>query len=299
MARNRPAATAPGSTPQAARPPADTQGVIDVPWNLVVPTVDIHVLGYGNRLPNDFTLEMIAVLQRCKRSFGAPPIHAPEYGIPPMESLIPLYAPDKPRMRTYLEMLETVLAAAEADPPVAFATYGSAMVGTLVAHLLLERAAERGLTVHVTNAVSSFDGIWADFNIEPFYGFEIWEASALVQLSVEPNTRANLLIPQAPFFEVPEGIDPATMKIRASTTVATLRDHLLRFYPPEHTVHYVYTGSGAGPHLVGAGVETLVLADLDHPGRRPGSTLLVPRLSGGEQGKIDFGSPALLAARAT
>ncbi len=272
-------------------------GVIDVPWNLVVPTVDVHLVGYGNRFPNDFTLEMLAVLRRCKRIFAVPPIHAPDFGIPPMESLMHLYGPDKRRTETYAEMLDLVLAAAAADPPVAFATYGSAMVGATVTHRLLAEAQRRGLTTHVTNAVSSFDGIWADFNIEPFYGFEVWEASTFARLGIEPNTRANLLLPQAPVFDVAEGLDPDTMTIRASTTVAVLRDHLLRFYPPDHMVHYVKSGAGAGPHLVGADIESVPLRDLDHPGRQPLSTLFVPRAAGTGNARLDFDSPALRGAQ--
>lgn len=65
-------------------------GAVEVPFNLVVPEVDIHVVGYGNRLPNDFTLETLAVLKGCKRVFGAPPIHAPQFGIPAMEDLVEL-----------------------------------------------------------------------------------------------------------------------------------------------------------------------------------------------------------------
>jgi len=272
--------------------PRTFAGEIDVPWNLVVPTVDVHLVGYGNRFPNDFTLEMLAVLQRCKRIFAVPPIHAPDFGIPEMESLMHLYGPDKPRTQTYAEMLQLVLAAATADPPVAFATYGSAMVGAQVAHRLLAEAGRRGLTTHVTNAPSCFDGIWADFNIEPFYGFEVWEASTFVRLGIEPNTRANLLLPQAPVFDVPEGLDPDTMTIRTSTTVVILRDHLLRFYPPDHVVHYVKSGAGAGPHLVGADIESFRLRDLDHPGHQPGSTLFVPRAAGTSRTRLDFDNPA-------
>lgn len=268
-----------------------TVGVIDVPWNLVVPTVDVHLVGYGNRFPNDFTLEMLAVLKRCKRIFGVPPLHAPDFGIPPMESLVSLYAPGKPRTQTYAEMVERVLDAARTEPPVAFATYGSAMVGTLAAHRIIEEAAGYGLSVHVTNAVSSFDGIWADFNIEPFYGFEVWEASAFAHLRIEPDTRANLVLPQAPMFDIGDGPDPQAMTMRSSTNVAELRDHLLRFYPPDHTVHFVKTGAGAGPRLVGADIESLPLRDLDHPGRQQGSTLLVPRAKPTGRGHLDFGRP--------
>jgi uncharacterized protein YabN with tetrapyrrole methylase and pyrophosphatase domain len=276
---------------------ASRLGEIEVPWNLVVPEVDIHVVGYGNRFPNDFTLEMLAVLQRCKRVFGAPPLRAPEFGIPPMESLMPLYAPDKRRIKTYSEMMDTVLAAALADPPVAFATYGSAMVGVHVAHRLVAEARDHGLTTHVTSAVSSFDSIWADMNIEPFYGFEVWEASTFARLGIEPNTEANLLLPQAPLFDVLEGIDPEAMTIATSTAIADLRDHLLRFYPPDHLVHYIKAGAGTGPYLVGADIESIPLRDLDHPGHDPLSTLYIPRAGTKGRGRLDYGSPALQQAR--
>ena len=271
-------------------------GVIDVPWNLVVPTVDVHLVGFGNRFPNDFTLEMLAVLQRCKRIFAVPPIHAPEFGIPEMENLLLLYGPDKSRLKTYAEMVELVLAAARTDPPVAFATYGSAMVGTLATHRIIEEAARRDLTVHVTNAVSSFDGIWADFNIDPFFGFEVWEASAFTRLDIEPNIRANLLLPQAPILDVREGLDLTTMALAASTALPALRDHLLRFYPADHTVHYVKSGSGAGPRLLGADIESLPLRDLDHPGQQQLSTLFVPRVESDPRAQLDFARPAFPAA---
>jgi tetrapyrrole (corrin/porphyrin) methylase-like protein len=266
-----------------------TDAIMEVPWNLVVPEVDIHLVGYGNRLPNDITLELLAVLKRCKRIFAVPPIHAPQFGIPPMESLLHLYSPDKHRKNTYAEWVELVLDAAAAEPPVAFATYGSAMVGAWSMHRILELAPQRGLTVHVTNATSSFDGIWADFNIDPCLGFEVWEANAFVRLDIRPNTSAHLLLPQAPFLDVSGGIDPETLRLQLSSNVTTLRDHLLRFYPPDHEVHFDTTGSGAGPHLTGPDIQTLALCDLDHPGRQQASTLLVPRA---QLAAIDFERPA-------
>jgi uncharacterized protein YabN with tetrapyrrole methylase and pyrophosphatase domain len=258
---------------------------MEVEWNLVIPTVDVHLVGYGNRLPNDLTLETLAVLKGCKRVFGLPPIHAPAFGIPPMESLIELYRPDHSRQETYEEMAERVLAAAAHDAPVALATYGSPMVGTYATHRIVELAAERGLTVHVSNAVSSFDGIWADLNIDPFRGFEIWEATTFLRLGIQPNTRAHLLLPQAPVLDVTEGIDPETTHLRFTSTITKLRDHLLRFYPAHHELHFVTTGSALGPHLLAAEVDTVVLGELDHPGAQQLSTLLVPGIG---RGALDF-----------
>jgi len=266
---------------------------IQVPWNLQVPEADIYLVGYGNRLPNDFTLEMLAVLRRCKRVFGVPAIHAPEFGIPSGESLVHLYSLERRRTDTYEEMAEVVLDAALADAPVALATYGSAMVGTTPTHRILELAPQRGLTVHVSAAVSSFDGIWADFNIDPCLGFEVWEATAFVRLAIVPDPRTNLLLAQVPVLNVTGGIDPTTMKFERSTTVTELREHLLRYYPPDHEVHFDTTGSGAGPHLTGPDIETVALRDLDHSGRKRMNTLFMPRVASAE---LDFERPAHAAA---
>jgi len=175
------------------------------------------------------------------------------------------------------------------------------MVGTYPAHRILEEAPRRNLSVHVTNAVSSLDGIWADFNIDPFFGFEIWEATVFLRAGIEPDPRKNLLLPQAPVLEVDVGPDIEKMTMQTSSVVQLLRDHLLRFYAPDHTVHYIKTGSGAGPRSLGAEVETLLLRDLDHPGWNAGSTLLIPRATrpggGSSTSRVARGVRSLRQAR--
>jgi uncharacterized protein YabN with tetrapyrrole methylase and pyrophosphatase domain len=276
----------------AAASPAKT---IDVPWELNVPVADVYIVGYGMRLPNDFTLEMLAILKRCKRIFGVPAISAPAFGIPEMEKLTDLYAPDKPRIETYREMVELVLEAA-VDGPVAFATYGSAMVGTLAGHRLLEEAPRRGLTAHVANAISSFDGIWADFNIEPFFGFQVWDATSFVMHKVIPDTKATLMLPQAPVYRVTTGVDPSTLRIDLSREVSQLQAYLLRFYPADHVVHAATTSTGMGSPLLSI-VKSVPLSELDGIEGHASSTLVVPRL---EQrlNYLDFDGPATAASRA-
>ncbi|MFE3177851.1 SAM-dependent methyltransferase [Amycolatopsis sp. NPDC059090] len=272
-------------------------GVLEVPWNLTVPEADIHLVGYGLRLPNDLTLEALAVLKRCNRVFGIPALHAPEFGLPAMENLYLNYGTEKNRHQTYREWLDLVLDAAATDGPVALATSGSVMVGALVAHRILEEAPRRGLTVHVTHAASCFDGIWADLNIEPFFGFTVWEATAFVKLRIRPDTGTTLMLPQAPIFDVTTGPDTTNGTIRTSTAIAAIRDHLLGHYPPQHQVHFVHTGSGTGARGFTSTVETLPLAELDHPGRNPLSTLVVPRLA--PSTRLDFQRPDTAAAKDT
>ncbi|MGI9097799.1 MAG: SAM-dependent methyltransferase [Solirubrobacteraceae bacterium] len=255
-------------TPSAARsssPCGPPGAYAEVAWQLCVPVADVHVVGYGNRMPNDFTLEMLAVLKRCRRVFGVPPIHAPQLGLAPMESLMALYRVGRPRCDVYDEMAQIVLAAAAREAPVAFATYGSAMVGMPVCHQLLERAPRRGLSVHVTGAPSALDGIWAQLGIDPLAGAEIWDATTFMQTAAEPNTCANLLLAQVALLESCDVGEP----------VAALRERLLRSYDADHVVHFV-TAPGAAAYAPRADLETLRLGELVRPGRQRLSTLLVP-----------------------
>ncbi len=277
-----------------SEPAPQPKGAKAVPWELVVPEADLYLVGYGMRMPNDFTLEMLAILKQCKRILGGPPIDLSAFGIPPMEDLLLHYDSTKPRLQTYRDIEALVLEAAAESGPVAFATYGSTMFGTYPAHRLLQEAPRRGLRVYVSNAVSSLEGLWAGCNIEPFFGFEVWEATCLVALEIEPNTRANLVLPQAPIFEIVTGTDQVTRKVTSSSTIARLRDYLLQFYPSEHPVHFVTTGHGVGAGAFRTNIETVRLEDLDHPGSATASTLLVPRRSpfGVQAGaQMDFEHP--------
>lgn len=272
----------------AAAEPGRDERPIEVPWELNVPVADLYIVGYGMRLPNDMTLETLAILKRCTRLLGSPPIDATSFGIPPMEDLTTMQASDKPLRQTYEEIVAHVLEAAADGGPVAFATYGSAMVGTLPAHRLLEEAPRRGLTVHVANAVSSFDGIWADFNIEPFHGFQIWDASAFVTLEVTPETKAPLLLPQAAPYAVRMGIDATTGRYEPGRDISELRTYLLRFYPADHVVHIATTAAAGALHST---VRSVKLGDLDARVAQAGATLLVPRLDATVK-RLDFEGPA-------
>jgi Tetrapyrrole (Corrin/Porphyrin) Methylases len=256
--------------------PARPLGAIGIAWNVVVPEVDVHIVGYGNRLPNEFTLETLAVLKRCKRIFGLPPISAPAFGIPPMEDLLERFG--DPR---HAEIARFVVDAAADDPPVALATLGSPMVAGHAAHRIVEVASQRGLTFHVSNAVPPFDALWADLNIDPFFGFEIWAAATFVREAIEPDTRTHLLLADAPLLEA------------APAGAAALRDHLLRFYAAEHDVHLIASQTGIGPHALGGGVRTRPLAALDDTGVSSPGSMLVPRV---RHARMDFERPTAAGA---
>lgn len=123
----------------------------------------------------------------------------------------------------------------------------------------------------------------------------MWEATAFVKLGIAPDTSAALMLPQAPIFDVSTGPDVGTNTMTTSSAVSALRDHLLRYYPGGHQVRFVHTGSGTGARAMTAAIETLPLAELDHPGRNLLSTLVVPRLEPSAQ--LDFARREEAAAK--
>jgi hypothetical protein len=105
------------SEPAAVEPASP--GAKTVSWELVVPEAELELIGYGMRMPNDFTLERLAILQQCKRILGGPPADLSAFGIAPMEHLLLLYDSSQPRLKTYGDVEALVLAAETESPPVA------------------------------------------------------------------------------------------------------------------------------------------------------------------------------------
>ncbi len=249
-----------------ALPQACVSAPVEEPPEATLPLADIHVVGYGNRLPNDFTLEMLAALRRCRRVFGVPPIHAPGLSLPAMESLMRLYRRGRRHDEIYDEMACTVIDAATRHAPIGFATYGSAMVGMPVCHLILERSQRVGLSAHVSAAPSSLDGVWAALAEDPADGSQMWDATAFLTAAAEPNPRAILLLGQVMLLALPG----------SGHSVAVLREHLLRFYEPDHPVRFV-TAEAAVAYAPRQRVDTFKLRDLAGPGREALSMLVVER----------------------
>jgi uncharacterized protein YabN with tetrapyrrole methylase and pyrophosphatase domain len=263
----------------AAPSPSCRRAAIEVPWELEVPRADVHLVGYGNRLPNDLTLEALAVLKRCRRLFGAPPIHAPSLGLAPMESLMGHYRAGRRRAEIHAAMAEEVLAAGTREAPVGFATYGSAMVGMPVCHQVLAQAAARGLSVHVSGAPSALDGIWAQLGVDPLAGAVVWDATAFIQAGAEPSTGASLMLAAV-----------GLMELSVANPIMALRERLLRFYAADREILFV-TAPAATQYAPRAELERLRLSDLVRAGAHALSTLVVPAQA------ADAGSPPRISRR--
>jgi hypothetical protein len=246
-----------------------------------LPDADLYLIGWGHRLPNDLTLETLAVLRRVEKVFALPSFPDLGFTVDAIDFDF-LYEPGRPRTEVYRQIADTVLDAAVAEPPVAFATFGSATVGTSSVHTMLADAPGRGLRTHVSPGVSCLEAIWAEVPLEPFSGVFIRDATAFLATEQEPPTTVDLILVQAPVLNLQE--TPGTPQSLKSIDLTPLRDHLLRFYDADHLIGFVRVAS----HGLPTDVATLHLRDL---GPSPGdmSTLLVPRRAGGPTGSLGAG----------
>jgi uncharacterized protein YabN with tetrapyrrole methylase and pyrophosphatase domain len=209
---------------------------------VALPAADIYLVGTGQRCPDDLSLAAISAMRRSRRIFALPPVSMDGLDLPEMVDLRAAYGRERLRRDTYREMADVVLAAALADPPVSFLTFGSAMVGALPAHTVLAEAPAAGLRLHVCAAPSFVEGIWAELNVDPFDGVLIWDATAFLASGAAPPTTAHLLLAQPAF------LDRFTARSGATeSAVGRLRDRLLQHYDAGHRACFVRVAESATP----------------------------------------------------
>ena len=99
---------------------------------------------------------------------------------PTAESLYVFYADDKPRSRTYQEMIERILECVRQGVKVCVAFYGHAGIFVNPSHESIRRARLEGHRAMMLPAVSSLDCLFADLGVDPSIGCQIFEATDLL-----------------------------------------------------------------------------------------------------------------------
>jgi hypothetical protein len=177
-------------------------------------------------------------------------------------------------VENYRAVVDVVLAQAKEGGTISWLTPGHPLVFDSVSEGLRREAPALGIAVRVLPAVSCIDTILTDVGYEPANGVLIHEATAVVagQIPLNPELAAILL--QIGVF----GTDKPRLTGREPLPeLAPLRDHLLRFFPPEHRVAFVRSRwSSQSP---GSVVWTPLNQMLTVPKQVvDGTTLFVPRL---------------------
>ena len=254
------------ATSQSAPPPVSSPG-----------PPDIWVVGLGTKAGVQITDETRDVLRSVQEVLfvdtGVGTRELLESLCPRVNSLFAKsYTETDARLNAYQHMALSVVEAALAHGPVAFAMQGHPVVGGYAPLLIHDLAISLGLRVRILPGLSHLDALFAELLLDPFVqGLQAYEATDLL-------LRRRPLRPDVPalLFQV-GNVETRlhTARISRPERMHRLREHLERFYPPDHRVQAVF----ASPHpLAPSSGYTFALSHLGDYAHviHPGVTLFIP-----------------------
>ena len=185
-----------------------------------------------------------------------------------VRSLQPLYAEGKPRMKTYREMVNAILAEVRAGKKVCAAFYGHPGVFAWAPHRAIALARKEGYFAHMEPGISAEDCLYADLGIDPgTVGCQHYEASQLLYFKRRIDPGAYLILWQAGL------IASRSVEESSEAHLQILADRLAQDYPPRHRI-IVYRAATLPIHA--PRVERVTLRKLATARIEPPDTLVIP-----------------------
>lgn len=233
-------------------------------------------VGIGIRAPEQTTAEAVARIERAEKVFSLVADPFSQYWLESVnrstESLAGLYAREKERRQTYLEMVERIVDAVRTPSHVCAVSYGHPGVAAFPLHESVRRARDAGFPAEMLAAVSAEDCLFADLGIDPMVGgCRSYEATDFLINHRGADPASNLVLWQI------GAIGERSWKPDAAAWnrdgLAVLIETLLAVYPPEHEV-VVY--EAARLPVTPPRVTRVALRDVAHAPVTPLSTLFVP-----------------------
>ena len=185
-------------------------------------------------------------------------------------SLQSLYARGKNRIKTYAEMVQTVLAEVRRGRRVCFVLYGHPGVFAIPAHASVRMARAEGYRAGMLPAVSADGCLIADLGIDPAAcGWQSYEATDFLLRRRRPDPGVGLVLWQVGVvgrLDYPDG--PVNRE-----KLAVLTEALLTTYPRRHlgTLYEAATLPGFEPSIERVRIGSLHRAEMS-----PVTTLYVP-----------------------
>jgi uncharacterized protein YabN with tetrapyrrole methylase and pyrophosphatase domain len=204
---------------------------------------DIYIVGLGITGIEHMTRETEAV---CRRSNEVLAVATHPSILKYLNTLCPkvtdLYAPsyreDEHRGKAYDTMTANVIAAALANPPVTFATYGHPMMYVFPSRQLRWLAPYFGLRVRTLPGISSLDTMLCDLGVDPgAEGLQMYEATDML-------IRQRPIQPDVPCLIWQVGTVESVLFSTAASRPERfwrIKDYLLRYYPADHELTAVHS----------------------------------------------------------
>lgn len=204
---------------------------------------DIYTVGSGTVSGHQLTREAIHALEQSETILT---VHHQELFNEFLDEefdaevvdMIDKYETGQPRVDTYGDMAQEVLAAAEeADGCVTFITYGHPTLFVDPVKVIDRRAIDRGLEHEILPGISSLDTIYVDLRMDPGdRGLQIMEATQLMVGEHEPDPHVPLMLLQIGAVETYLYAEDRQSKPEQFTRI---REYLQQFYPDDHEVRAV------------------------------------------------------------
>lgn len=214
----------------------------------------ICVVGAGIRGISQLTLEGLAALRQAPRvlALGVDSAALASVGLESYEDLQPLYREGARDEDNYRSILERIYAAARQQGEVAVLVAGHPRVGVTLLQWMERDRRTRRFALEVIEGISSFDTMINDLRRDPLErGSVLLDVNRLLlfQLVMEPGIDHYL-------YHVCSVGTPRTFMSAPATQNALhlLKEHLLRFFPPEHPVELLSSAkepAGAPQRLAG------------------------------------------------
>ena len=223
--------------------------------------VDLYVLGSGVRTGVQFTVETIQALKTCRAVFVLhDDLMVHEHirkHCADVRDLAPLYEGQNFRADVYRSISRLLVDEARREPTIAFVVHGHPLFLVSATEYTIELARHNGLRVRALPALSSFDAILCDLEIDLGYGVQMFDATTMIRQGWLPNSALPTLI-----FQVATVLEDRVVKEKPlPTTLAPLTRFLSRVYPVDHPCTIVHSGA----HLIEPATRLdLRIGDLSH-----------------------------------
>ena len=205
---------------------------------------DLYLLGSGIRGTLQLTEETRQALSVCRLIYvlhNDEQVHRDLSRYAEVRFFAELYDSADERPPVYRRMSEILVEEASRAPGVAFVVHGHPLFLVSATEHTIELARSRGLKVSLVPAVSSFDTLLCDLELDLGYALQMYDSSTLIQHRHGLDPRVPLLI-----FQLATTLSSSVTRGPVSGRVLRpLSDYLYfcRFYPGGHGCVVVHSGS--------------------------------------------------------
>jgi uncharacterized protein YabN with tetrapyrrole methylase and pyrophosphatase domain len=157
------------------------------------------IVGTGIRSVGQLTIESIAWIERADKVFYIVSEPIAESLIlrlnPSAESLQKYYVHGKPRLQTYKDFVDRIMASVREGNRTCAAFYGHPGVFVLPSHVALHQARSEGYEARMLPGISAEDCLYADLGVDPATnGCQAWEASDFIMHSRKLDPSSSVIL---------------------------------------------------------------------------------------------------------